>query len=149
ARPRQCRRQRPRAGRRRARPDPRRDGAADRRERRRRQPRRNLPRELTGGRMAKPPLRIAIAGLGTVGAGAVRLLRRNAELLAQRGGRELVIAAVSARDRGRDRGIELAGPRWFADAAALAADPAIDIVVELIGGADGIARSVVETALAH
>ena len=99
--------------------------------------------------MAKPPLRIAIAGLGTVGAGVVRLLRRNAELLAQRGGRELVIAAVSARDRGRDRGIELAGPRWFADAAALAADPAIDIVVELIGGADGIARSVVETALAH
>ena len=99
--------------------------------------------------MAKPPLRVAIAGLGTVGAGVVRLLRQNAGLLAQRGGRELVLAAVSARDRGRDRGLELAGVRWFADAAALAADPAIDIVVELIGGADGIARSVVETALAH
>jgi homoserine dehydrogenase len=99
--------------------------------------------------MAKPPLRIAIAGLGTVGAGVVRLLRQNAGLLAQRGGRELVIAAVSARDRGRDRGIELAGPRWFADAAAMAADPAIDIVVELIGGDDGVARTVVETALAH
>jgi homoserine dehydrogenase len=97
----------------------------------------------------KPPLRLAIAGLGTVGAGVVRLLRQNAELLALRGGRPLVLAAVSARDRGRDRGIDLAGVRWFADAAELAADPAIDIVIELIGGADGIARSVVETALAH
>ncbi|HEX3499257.1 MAG TPA: homoserine dehydrogenase [Stellaceae bacterium] len=97
----------------------------------------------------KPPLRLAIAGLGTVGAGVVRLLRQNAELLALRGGREFVLSAVSARDRGRDRGIDLAGVRWFADAAELAADPAIDIVVELIGGADAIARSVVETALVH
>jgi homoserine dehydrogenase len=97
----------------------------------------------------KPPLRLGIAGLGTVGAGVVRLLRQNAELLALRGGRELVLAAVSARDRGRDRGIDLARVRWFADAAELAADPAIDIVIELIGGADGTARSVVETALTH
>jgi homoserine dehydrogenase len=97
----------------------------------------------------KPPLRLAIAGLGTVGAGVVRLLRQNAELLTLRGGRELVLAAVSARDRGRDRGIDLAGVRWFTDAAELAADPAIDIVIELIGGADGIARNVVENALTH
>jgi homoserine dehydrogenase len=97
----------------------------------------------------KPPLRLAIAGLGTVGTGVVRLLRQNAELLALRGGRELVLGAVSARDRGRDRGFDLAGARWFADAAELAADPAIDVVIELIGGADGIARDVVETALTH
>lgn len=97
----------------------------------------------------KPPLRLAIAGLGTVGAGVVRLLRQNAELLALRGGRELVLAAISARDRSRDRGIDLAGVRWFTDAAELAGDPAIDIVIELIGGADGVARSVVETALTH
>jgi homoserine dehydrogenase len=77
------------------------------------------------------------------------LLRQNAGLLALRGGRELALAGVSARDRGRDRGIDLAGLRWFADAAELAADPAIDIVIELIGGADGIARSVVESALSH
>src|SRR5882724_9334987 len=99
--------------------------------------------------MVKPPLSVAIAGLGTVGAGVVRLLRQNAGLHALRGGRELALAAVSARDRDRDRGIDLAGARWFADAAELAADPAIDVVVELIGGADGIARKVVETALAH
>jgi len=97
----------------------------------------------------KPPLRVAIAGLGTVGAGVVRLLRQNAGLLALRGGRELALAGVSARDRGRDRGIDLSGLRWFADAAELATDPAIDIVIELIGGADGIARSVVESALSH
>jgi homoserine dehydrogenase len=84
-----------------------------------------------------------------VGAGVVRLLRQNAGLLALRGGREIVLGAVSARDRDRDRGIDLAGVRWFADAAELAADPAIDVVVELIGGAEGIARDVVETALTH
>jgi homoserine dehydrogenase len=97
----------------------------------------------------KPPLRLGIAGLGTVGAGVVRLLRQNAELLALRGGRDLVLAAASARDRSRDRGIDLAKVRWFADAVEMAADPAIDIVIELIGGADGTARSVVETALTH
>src|SRR6266851_2041868 len=99
--------------------------------------------------MVKPPLRVAVAGLGTVGAGVVHLLRQNAGLIAQRGGREITLAAVSARDRGRDRGVELAGARWFADAVAMAADPDIDVVVELIGGADGVARDVVETALAR
>ena len=97
----------------------------------------------------KAPLKIAIAGLGTVGTGVVELLRRNAELIEQRGGRRLVLAAVSARDRRRDRGLDLSAVRWFGDAAAMAGDPEIDIVVELIGGADGVARSVVETALEH
>lgn len=97
----------------------------------------------------KPPLKIAIAGLGTVGAGTLNLLQRQAELLAQRAGRRLVVAAVSARDRKRDRGVELSAARWYEDAVALASDPEIDVVVELIGGADGIAESVVETAIAH
>jgi homoserine dehydrogenase len=97
----------------------------------------------------KPPLKIGVAGLGTVGAGTLRLLQDQAELLAERSGRRLVVTAVSARDRRRDRGIELSAVRWYEDAAALAADPEIDVVVELIGGADGIARRVVETALAH
>ncbi len=96
-----------------------------------------------------PPLKIAVAGLGTVGAGILRLLDRQAELLAQRGGRRIIVAAVSARDRRRDRGIELSAVRWYEDAAAMAADPEIEVVVELIGGADGIARRVVETALDH
>ena len=96
-----------------------------------------------------PPLKIAIAGLGTVGAGTVQLLQRQAEQLALRAGRKLSVVAVSAREKGRDRGADLTGVRWFDDAAAMAADPDIDVVAELIGGAEGIGRRVVETALAH
>jgi homoserine dehydrogenase len=95
------------------------------------------------------PLKIAVAGLGTVGAGTVQLLQRQADHLALRAGRPLVVAAVSARDKSRDRGADLSAARWYDDAAVLAADPEIDIVVELIGGSDGIGRQVVETALAH
>src|SRR5438046_8977509 len=61
----------------------------------------------------------------------------------------MVVVAVSARDRRRDRGIDLSAVRWYEDAAAMAADPEIDVVVELIGGADGIARQVLDTALDH
>jgi homoserine dehydrogenase len=93
-------------------------------------------------------LRIGIAGLGTVGSGTVRLLQEHRALLAQRCMRPIEIGAVSARDRTRDRGIDLAGLRWSNDALALARGPAIDVVVELIGGADGIARQVVEAAIA-
>ncbi|WP_342235247.1 homoserine dehydrogenase [Inquilinus sp. OTU3971] len=96
-----------------------------------------------------PVLRIGIAGLGTVGGGVLRLLQAHAELLAQRSGRRIVVAAVSARDRHRDRGVPLDGVRWYDDAVALAADPEIDVVVELIGGANGIAKAVCETAIGH
>jgi homoserine dehydrogenase len=97
----------------------------------------------------KPPLRIAIAGLGTVGAGTLQLLQRNAELLERRAGRRLVVGAVAARDQRRERGVELGGVRWFADATAMARDPGIDVVVELIGGSDGVAREVVAGAIAQ
>jgi homoserine dehydrogenase len=95
------------------------------------------------------PLKIAVAGLGTVGAGTVQLLQRQADHLALRAGRPLVVTAVSARDKSRDRGTDLSAARWYDDAVALAAGPESDIVVELIGGSDGIGRRVVETALAH
>src|SRR6188472_2128973 len=95
------------------------------------------------------PLRVAVAGLGIVGAGTLQLLETQAELLAVRGGRRIIVSAVSARDRRRDRGVDLSAVRWYEDAAAMAADPEIDAVVELIGGADGIALDVVETALAR
>ena len=99
--------------------------------------------------MAAAPLRIGIAGLGTVGAGTVRLLQVNAELIAARAGRELVVVAVAARDRGRARGIDVSALRWHHDALALAADADVDVVVELIGGAEGMARALVETSLAR
>ncbi len=96
-----------------------------------------------------PILKIAVAGLGTVGAGTLQLLQRQAELLAVRAGRRIVVSAVSARDRRRDRGIDLSAVRWYDDAAAMAADPEIDVVVELIGGDGGVALAVIEAALAH
>jgi len=97
----------------------------------------------------KPPLKIAVAGLGTVGAGTLQLLERQAEPLALRAGRRVVVGAVSARDRRRDRGVNLSAVRWYENAVAMAADPDIDVIVELIGGAEGVALDVVEAALTH
>lgn len=94
------------------------------------------------------PLSIAVAGLGTVGAGVVTLLRQNADIVAARAGRPIVVTAVSARDRSRDRGIALSGLRWYDDPVALAADPNVDIVVEVMGGSEGPAKALVEAALA-
>jgi homoserine dehydrogenase len=95
------------------------------------------------------PLRIGIAGLGTVGGGTVRLLREHGDLLAQRCSRPIRLTAVSARQRQRDRGLDLTGLRWCDDVLALARDPEVDVVVELIGGSDGIAKQLVETAIAN
>lgn len=95
------------------------------------------------------PLKIAIAGLGTVGAGTLRLLRAQADLLEARCGRPLVVTAVSARRRRRERGVALDGLAWFDDAVAMAAEADADVVVELIGGADGIALRVCEAAIAR
>ncbi|MCC7048981.1 MAG: homoserine dehydrogenase, partial [Alphaproteobacteria bacterium] len=94
------------------------------------------------------PLRVGIAGLGTVGAGVLKLLNQQAELLTERCGRRVMVAAVSARDRAKDRGVDLAGVRWYADAVAMAHDQEIDIAVELIGGASGPAKAVCEAAIA-
>jgi homoserine dehydrogenase len=94
-------------------------------------------------------LRVGIAGLGTVGGGVLRLLAKQADLLEQRCGRRIAVTAVSARDRARDRGVDLRAARWHEDAAALAADPSVDVVVELIGGADGPAKGLCEAALAR
>ena len=93
------------------------------------------------------PLRVGVAGLGVVGGGVLRLLRQNADVIAARAGRPIAVVAVSARDRGRDRGEDVGALRWHEDAAGLAADPGVDVVVELIGGAEGVARSLVLAAL--
>lgn len=93
------------------------------------------------------PLRVAIAGLGNVGVGVLQVLERNGALIAARAGRAIEIVAVSARDRGRDRGVDLSGYRWVEDAHALAGDSEIECVVELIGGAEGVAFTLVDNAL--
>ena len=94
------------------------------------------------------PLSVGVAGLGTVGTGVLRLLRDNAELITARAGRPIAVTAVSARDRTRERDVPTSGLRWYDDPVALAFDPALDVVVELIGGAEGPARDLVHAALA-
>ncbi|MEQ8594019.1 MAG: homoserine dehydrogenase [Parvibaculum sp.] len=93
------------------------------------------------------PLRIGIAGLGTVGAGVVKILAARGAHLAAATGRAIEVAAVSARDSSKDRGIDLSGIRWERDPLALAAADDVDVVAEMIGGSEGVARDLVEAAL--
>lgn len=93
-------------------------------------------------------LKIGIAGLGTVGASVVRLIAKRDNRLAEAAGRPIRVAAVTARSRRKDRGIDLGAARWVSDPVKLATDPEIDVFVELMGGADGAARDAVEAALA-
>ena len=93
-------------------------------------------------------LRVGIAGLGTVGASVVRVLADKAAELTRQCGRGIVVAAVSARDRSRDRGVDLGDAVWFDDPVEMAKSADIDVFVELIGGAEGAARACVEAALA-
>ena len=95
-----------------------------------------------------PPLRVALAGLGTVGAGVIKLLDANGELIARRAGRPIEIVAVSARDRGKDRGVDISRFAWVDDTASLAQHPDADIVVELVGGSDGPALTLARSTLA-
>ena len=87
------------------------------------------------------PLTISIAGLGTVGAGVMRLLTENAELIERRAGRAIRVVAVSARDRSRNRGVDLGPIAWFGDAVEMAREAEADVFVELIGGVNRRARA--------
>ncbi|HWU03813.1 MAG TPA: homoserine dehydrogenase [Novosphingobium sp.] len=97
----------------------------------------------------RAPLRIALAGLGTVGAGVIRLITANAEIIARRAGRPIAITAISARNRGRDRGVDLAPYAWEDDMTQLAARDDVDVVVELVGGSDGPALTLARNAIRH
>src|SRR5471032_2562519 len=93
------------------------------------------------------PLKVGLAGLGTVGASVVRLIDQQRAALADKCGRPVEVVAVSARSRGKDRGLDMKKLRWVADPVALANDPGIDAFVELIGGDGNPARSAVAAAL--
>jgi len=93
------------------------------------------------------PLRVALAGLGTVGAGVVKLIEANRALVERRAARPIRVVAVAARDRTRDRGIDISGFDWVDDPVALAARDDVDCVVELIGGSDGTALALARSAL--
>ncbi|MEO6299590.1 MAG: homoserine dehydrogenase [Paracoccaceae bacterium] len=95
-----------------------------------------------------PDLRIGLAGLGTVGIGVVKIIQRHADLIAARAGRRVVITAVSARDRTKNRDADLSGYAWETDPVALASRPDVDVFVEVMGGHEGPARLATEAAIA-
>ncbi|MBL8598851.1 MAG: homoserine dehydrogenase [Devosia sp.] len=96
---------------------------------------------------AAAPLRIGVAGLGNVGATLVRILQKDGAELTRKIGRAVVVTAVSARSRSRDRGIDATSVEWFDDPVALAKSENIDLFVELMGGEDGPALASVRAAL--
>ncbi len=95
--------------------------------------------------MMAEPLRVALAGLGTVGVGVIRLVEANAELIARRAGRPIVISAVSARERHKDRGVDISRYAWDDDMVILGERADVDVVVELVGGSDGPALACART----
>ena len=94
------------------------------------------------------PLRLGLAGLGTVGIGVVKIVQRHADLIAARAGRPVTITAVSARDRTRNRDADLSGYAWESDPVALAKRDDVDVFVEVMGGHDGPAKAATEAAIA-
>ncbi len=95
------------------------------------------------------PIRIGIAGLGTVGGGVVKLIEASRNALAVRCGREIEIRAVSAKNKSKERGFDVSPYAWVDDPMALAGLDEIDLVVELIGGAEGPALDLVNQAIAN
>ncbi|MBD3785776.1 MAG: homoserine dehydrogenase [Sphingomonadales bacterium] len=93
------------------------------------------------------PLRLGIAGLGTVGIGVVKIVQRHADLLAARSGRPVVITAVSARDKTKNRDADLSNYAWEIDPVALATRDDVDVFIEVMGGHEGPARDATEAAL--
>lgn len=95
------------------------------------------------------PLRLGLAGLGTVGIGIVKIVQEHAALIEARTGRKVVITAVSARDRSKNRDADLSGYAWETDPVALARREDVDVFVEVMGGHEGAARHATEAAIAH
>lgn len=93
------------------------------------------------------PLRLGIAGLGTVGIGVVKIIQAHTDLLSARAGRPVVITAISARDRQKNRDADLSAYAWVDQATELATRDDVDVVVELVGGENGIAKETIELAL--
>jgi homoserine dehydrogenase len=94
------------------------------------------------------PLKVGLAGLGTVGTAVVHLIERGRDKIVARSGRPIEVVAISARSRSKKRDIDLKKYRWFGDPVALAGDASIDVLVEVMGGAGDPAKRAVETALA-
>jgi homoserine dehydrogenase len=94
------------------------------------------------------PLRVGVAGLGTVGAALIAQIGKQREAIAARCGRRIEVVAVSARSRNKNRGVDLKKMKWFSDPVELAGYEGIDVFVELMGGSSDPAKTAVEYALA-
>ncbi len=94
------------------------------------------------------PLKLGIAGLGTVGTGVVKIVQKHAALLEHRTGRKIVITAVSARSRTKNRDVDLSAYAWEDDPVALVRRKDVDVFIEVMGGSDGPAKDATEAAIA-
>ena len=97
--------------------------------------------------MSKQPLRLGIAGLGTVGSGVIKMLLNNASLLSLRAGRQITISAVSAKSRTKKRPFDLSGIDWENNPVELAKRDDVDVFVELMGGSEGSAKEATLAAI--
>lgn len=95
------------------------------------------------------PVRIGIAGLGTVGSGTVNVLARNADEITRRAGRAIEVTRALVQDPRKARGCDVDGIALTTDPKALLDDPEIEVIVELMGGADGLAHEFVMEAIAR
>ena len=93
------------------------------------------------------PLRLGIAGLGTVGVGVIKIIQNKLSLLEARTGKQILISAVTAKSKTKDRGIDLSSYQWERDPVSLANREDIDVFIELIGGHEGAAKEAVEIAI--
>jgi len=93
------------------------------------------------------PLRLGIAGLGTVGVGVIKIIQNKLSLLEARAGKQILISSVTAKSKTKDRGIDLSSYQWERDPISLANREDIDVFVELIGGHEGAAKEAVEIAI--
>ena len=93
------------------------------------------------------PLRLGIAGLGTVGVGVIKIIQNKLSLLEARAGKQILISSVTAKSKTKDRGIDLSSYQWERDPISLANREDIDVFIELIGGQEGAAKEAVEIAI--
>ena len=93
------------------------------------------------------PLRLGIAGLGTVGVGVIKIIQEKLSTLEARTGKKIIISAVTARSKTKQRGIDLTPYQWEKDPVSLAKRDDVDIFIELIGGHDGVSKEAVEVAI--
>ena len=94
-------------------------------------------------------INIAIAGLGTVGAETYRLITEESDFLKARSSANFNVVAVSAKSKDKKRNVDLTGVEWIADCRDIADIDNIDVVIELVGGSEGVAKELVEKAITN